>query len=731
MDHDSKPHWGADLQQFDLHQTRALLSAASAALRGGTFSELAARVAAEVRSALQCDGAALYERSTVDGSLALRYSEGSDAADSGDASVLGMLARAGAKPLACVVDGRSYVAVAVRSGTRVYGVMTATTTVPSGFGESDLRLVRAIAAILAGALRAERRIDLARSVSERSRTVFAQNPNPMMIFDAATLRFLDVNQSAVDVYGYTREQWRGMTPYDLRPPETSAGFSNVLDVLTRTGSSSNDARHRKADGSPLDAHLSVVGSERNGRKVFIVTVQDMTERNEALASSRRSEERLALTQRQFEHSALHDRLTGLPNRVLLHERLAAAIEHARVTGGMAAVLFIDVDEFKHVNDTLGHSAGDVLLREIGERLRSNTRHVDCIARVGGDEFIAVLGDIRDVDDVTAIARQLGDVIAEPLRLADREVASTCSIGVAMYPRDGDHADALIRNADTAMYRAKRDGRATARYFTPEMHDETQRRRQVEAQLGKALRDESFALVYQPIYDLAGSLAGSEALIRWPQSDGSVVQPNDFIPFAEQSGLIVPIGAWVLRTACRQNAAWNRSGRAVQVSVNVSAKQLADPHFLRTVQAALAESGMSPALLELELTETAMGTNIDRNAAVVRELRALGVRIAIDDFGTGYNSLSTLRSYAIDTLKLDRCFITEIAGSPVDRAIASAAIAAAHSLGARVVAEGIETAEQRAALIGLNCDCGQGFLFSKPLSPERFAELLIVERLVAA
>ncbi|HZX68215.1 MAG TPA: GGDEF domain-containing phosphodiesterase, partial [Candidatus Elarobacter sp.] len=313
----------------------------------------------------------------------------------------------------------------------------------------------------------------------------------------------------------------------------------------------------------------------------------------------------------------------------------------------------------------------------------------------------------------------------------RDVVATCCIGIAMFPQDGADAETLIRNADTAMYRAKRDGRATVRFFTPEMHDEAAHRMHLEEQLRKALHEGTFTLAYQPIYELGGVLKGGEALIRWPRADGSVVQPNDFIPYAEESGLIVPIGAWVLRTACAQNAAWNRTGRPLQVSVNVSGKQIADPHFVRTVRSALLESGLSPELLEIELTETVMSANVERNAAVVRELRSIGVCIAIDDFGTGYNSLATLRSYEIDTLKLDMCFVTDIVENAVDRAIAAAVITAAHSLGARVVAEGIETPGQLAALGALHCDCGQGYLFSKPVAAERFTTIVRADHYIAA
>ena len=740
MSHDCEPLLGSiDLHGFDIRQTSALLQTAAAGLQGVPFAEAVPRALRHLRRELRCDLAAYYDFCEQTGALTLRdHARGRASAEplgDGDVQLSETLIAAGSRVnerrSAPELPARTDLAVAVRCGTTTFGVLTATTVAPSGFVPSDHKFIRCFAAILAMSRLAEGRTKLAESLLGRLRQVFQNNPNPMMLVDAATLRYVDVNKAAIAVYGFTREQWLAKTPYDLRAPQHVAELTDEIRTLELSGSCSADSSHRKADGSSLDAHLSIVTTERDGRKVYVVTVQDMTERNQALAHSRRSEETLARAQAHFEYSALHDRLTGLPNRVLLHRRLKEAIERARAEGLMAAVLYIDVDEFKNVNDTMGHSAGDVLLREMGDRLRSHTRQVDCIARMGGDEFIAVVTEIGAADDVAAIARNLGRVAAEPIVLASREVVATCSIGIAMYPRDGADAETLIRNADTAMYRAKRDGRATSRFFTLEMHDEAEHRIHLEERLRSGLRDGAFTLAYQPIYEIGGALQGSEALIRWPQADGTVVQPNDFIPYAEESGLIVPIGAWVLRTACVQNAMWNRGGRRLRVSVNVSGKQIADPHFVRIVDAALRESGLAPDLLELELTETVMSANIERNAAVVKELRAIGVRFAVDDFGTGYNSLATLRSYEVDTLKLDRCFVTEIAQSQVDRAIAAAVITAAHSLGARVVAEGIETAEQLAALAVLHCDCAQGYLFSKPVSAELFEQIVRSDRPLAA
>jgi len=574
----------------------------------------------------------------------------------------------------------------------------------------------AFAEAVASTLRAARSKRAAQIPFLQGRYAFEHNPNPMLLLEAATLRYVDVNQAAIDLYGYTREQFLTKGPYDLREAGHIGDLADALGQFDRDASNTIDTVHLRADGSRLDVHLTVVTVEHGDDRVYIVTVQDMTERNEALSRALRSEAQLA-------HDTLHDRLTGLPNRTLLNERLTAAIERARERGHMAAVLFIDIDEFKTVNDTMGHSVGDALLKEIAYRLRSNARQVDCLARMGGDEFIAGLGDINDIAHVDEVARHLAHVTAEPVRIAGGEFKTTCSIGIAMFPRDGDDAETLIRNADTAMYQAKRDGRATACFFAPAMHHTAEQRLRLQGRLQKALEESAFELAYQPIYAMDGALRSSEALIRWPQPDGTVVQPSAFIAYAEESGLIVPIGAWVLRSACRQSAEWSRASWPLRVSVNVSGKQLADPDFVRTVRQALADASVPPQLLELELTESVMTVNIERTAAVVRELHDLGVRIAIDDFGTGYNSLATLRSYVVDTLKLDRCFVVDIATSTVDQAIASAVIAAAHGLGAKVVAEGVETAAQSAVLTALKCDAVQGFLFAKPMSAARFGELL--------
>jgi diguanylate cyclase (GGDEF)-like protein/PAS domain S-box-containing protein len=698
----------------------ALLRVSRAALSGAAGDAVVHEALEQLLRVTSCDVAAFYAASKADRTLVLGEQRRAGAMEALPA-IHPHLAHAFGS--AGVVESRTDDAagarcdraVAVRAGSTVYGVLAAASagaaTAPPG-----RRFLAELADVLALSLRAHRRKLIADLLFKRSRYVFDHNPNPMMIMDAATHRFIDVNQTAIDTYGYSHEQWLTMTPYDLRPPDRRADFATKIDVLGGNAPTVIDTFHWRADGSRLDVHLTSMTVERDGVSVHMITVQDVTARNAALTRALRSETSLA-------YAAVHDRLTGLPNRSLLYERLTAALAGAREHGRKVAVLFIDVDGFKNVNDTMGHAAGDALLKTLANRLRSHTRQADCVARMGGDEFIAVLDDIEGLRRVEEIARDLLHLTAQPISRGNDEFAVTCSIGIAMFPGDGDDAEALIRNADTAMYQAKRDGRATACSFTPAMHHAAERRLRLDARLRKALDTGGFTLDYQPICELNGTLRASEALIRWPQPDGTVIQPNDFIPYAEESGLIVPIGAWALRSACYRNAAWGRVAPPLRVTVNVSARQLADPRFVQTVRDALNDSGLRPNLLELELTETAMSANIGLAAAVVRELRELGVRIAVDDFGTGYNSLATLRSFVIDTLKLDICFVTDIATSAIDQAIASAVITGVHRLGVSVVAEGVETVEQRAMLAALHCDGAQGFLFGRPMSAELFGTLL--------
>ena len=422
----------------------------------------------------------------------------------------------------------------------------------------------------------------------------------------------------------------------------------------------------------------------------------------------------------LESSARRDVLTGLANRTQLHESLSTVCSVAE-GDSKAAVLFLGLDGFKQVNDTFGHATGDFVLQEAAMRLRNVTRATDLVARSGGDEFAIVLDDATPADAAAAACRII-NAFDVPLRVGVRDISVGVTIGIACYSQDGTDTDSLLRNAGTAMYQAKRSDRGAFRFFEESMHVAALRRFGVEAGLRLALTRRELVVHYQPVVTIDGRLIGSEALVRWPRN-GLMFSAADFIPVAEETGLIGQLDAFVLTEACRQNAFWQRHGQRVRVAVNVSAYSIARPDFTDSVRAALRESGLDPNLLELEITESALQADIFRTAAKVAEIRALGVGIALDDFGTGYNSLSVLRTCGFDTLKLDRSFVSDIVTNEADTIIADAVIVAAHRLGARVVAEGVETEQQRVALADLNCDDAQGYLFGAALRPADFEALL--------
>ena len=436
-------------------------------------------------------------------------------------------------------------------------------------------------------------------------------------------------------------------------------------------------------------------------------------------------EEVARAKDALSHMAHHDALTGLPNRALLAERLTLAIGQARRAGARLAVLFLDLDRFKIINDSLGHAVGDTVLGLVAERLRLAVRATDMASRQGGDEFVVLLGDVADERAVAELCDKLCLAIRLPYALGGQQVYLGVTIGVAMYPGDGDDAATLIGNADVAMYHAKRVGGGGHRFFQPEMNARAVERQRIEADLHRALREGQFVLHYQPKVALAsGAITGAEALLRWCHPQLGWVAPALFIPVAEQCGLIVQIGQWVLAEACRQAAQWRSDGYAFGVvAVNISALEFLRPEFVDGVRAALAASGLAPAGLELELTEGVLMGDAPAGAAVLHRLKALGLSLALDDFGTGFSSLSYLTQFPIDVLKIDQSFVREIgAGSP-QGVIVGAVIAMGASLGQGVVAEGIETAAQLAFLRARGCDEGQGFLLSRALTAAHFGDLL--------
>ena len=430
-------------------------------------------------------------------------------------------------------------------------------------------------------------------------------------------------------------------------------------------------------------------------------------------------------EKQLEYGANYDTLTGLANRSLLSDRLRQASANAARKGKMVGVLLQDLDNFKIINDSLGHEAGDVLLKAAAERMRAAVRESDTVARFGGDEFVIVLPDVDSAEDVMKVASKLLADLARPFTIEHQQVYVSASIGICMYPRDGEAEATLLKNVDLAMYRAKREGRNTARFFTEQLNAHNRERQKLEAALHGALETGQFELHYQPKVDYpSGVVTGIEALVRWKHPTLGVIEPASFIPLAEETGLIVPLGEWVIQAACRQNRALQDAGGApLVVAVNLSARQLHPESLVRTVDAALQASGLAPRYLELELTETAIMHDAVNAIGILSELKALGVRLSLDDFGTGYSSLDYLRRFPFDSIKIDRSFIVGVAEHENDRAIVKTIIALASNLNMNVIAEGVEQRGQAEFLMQHACTEMQGFLFARALPPAQLATLL--------
>jgi len=435
-------------------------------------------------------------------------------------------------------------------------------------------------------------------------------------------------------------------------------------------------------------------------------------------------ERLAQEGR-IRHQAYHDTLTGLPNRASFTEHLDEALRRARRAQRQLALMFVDLDQFKRVNDSLGHEAGDRLLRVIAGRIQGCVRETDLLFRMGGDEFTVILEDVRGPEEVAMVAQRVIEAARDPLQLLHHELSVSVSVGIAMYPRDDAGGGRLVKSADTAMYRAKELGRNRFLFFAPEMNERVESQLVMEAALRRALKNGEFRLHYQPRVSAAtGKVTGVEALLRWARPESDLVEPARFIPALEETGLIVPVGAWVLAEACRQAADWQRAGLGpLRVSVNLSSRQFRSDTLAGTVSGALQASGLAAQLLEVELTESLLVENTEQAMEVMGRLKAIGVAISIDDFGTGYSSLGYLKRFPIDSLKIDRAFVRDLATSRKDAAIVEAIAALARSLGLGLVAEGVEEPFQAEFLRTLHCTELQGYLFGRPVPPEGIAEFL--------
>src|SRR5690606_23263396 len=528
-------------------------------------------------------------------------------------------------------------------------------------------------------------------------------------------RFIYANPQICEMLGYTEQELLALTVRQITHPDDVALTDEYANRL-RSGvirSFKVEKRYVRKDGLPLWVSLTIAAKrDASGRALYNISIV------EDISARKRAEERI-------QYLATHDGLTGLPNRAMFTQLLGLAIESGKRYGRSFAVLFIDLDRFKVINDTLGHEAGDVLLREMSARLRDCLRASDVVARLGGDEFVALLHDVPDVAAVEAIARQILATATKPVAILGQECRVTASIGASIYPRDGRDEQTLMKNADMAMYAAKEEGKNNCQFWSPSMRAQSLERLSVESGLRAALERDELKLHYQAQVQLGtGRITGVEALCRWHSPELGEVSPAQFIPVAEETGLIVPLGRWVLREACRQNAAWQRQGLPpVCVSVNLSMRQLNDEGLVADVAAALEESGLPAHLLELEVTESMIMHNGERAVNVLSAIKKLGVRLAIDDFGTGYSSLAQLRRFPIDTLKVDRSFIRRVPEDAEDRAIAEAIIAMGRTLNLTIVAEGVETPEQQAFLEARACDEMQGYHFSTPVEPDRFAALL--------
>ena len=431
------------------------------------------------------------------------------------------------------------------------------------------------------------------------------------------------------------------------------------------------------------------------------------------------------TEQQINYMATHDALTGLPNRLMFNQLLNQAIRSAQRHKRQLAVFFIDLDRFKTINDSLGHEAGDRLLKEIARRFKRSLRADDVIGRLGGDEFVILTEEVDELSQIANVAHKILSTAIKPMFLLGEECRITASIGISIYPRDGADEQTLMKNADIAMYFAKEEGKNNYQFYSKDIQSQSNKRFSMETNLRRALERNELSLEYQAKVDFkTGMITGVEALLRWQNPSLGSVTPTQFIPVAEETGLIVPIGRWVMKTACAQNVAWQRQGLPpVCMAVNLSLRQLMDDNLLEDIKAALDDSGMAPNLWELEITESMVMHNPARLIEVLTDIKKMGVRLAIDDFGTGYSSLAQLKHFPIDTLKVDRSFIRNLAQDSENQAITEAIITMGKTLSLTVVAEGVETQEQKDFLRDHICDEMQGFYFSKPVTPDKFADLL--------
>ncbi len=525
---------------------------------------------------------------------------------------------------------------------------------------------------------------------------------------------LRVNPGFTQITGYESSEVVGRKPSILKSHHHDDDFYRHLeDTIRDEGKWQGEIWNRRKNGEIYPQLLTIVPLTKGGEVVrYIGIYTDICGFVHANSDSMRNR-------------AYYDSLTGLPNRMLLYDRLTFMLNLARRRNGILGVLHLDLNRFKTINDTLGYALGDQLLHQVALRLKSCTREVDSVFRLGDDEFAILLEDILHPKDAARVAKRILSSCSSPYLIGEKELFITVSLGVSLFPSDGEEFEQLLKNAETAMLRAKEIGISNYQHYMPSMNTQALEQLALEHNLQKALVDNQFLVYYQPIVDLASrKIVGAEALIRWKHPDLGMVSPAQFIPLAEESGLIIPIGEWVLDTACRRMRRWQESaGRPLIVSVNLSARQFQQQDLIEMIERVLRESRFDPHDLKFEITESVGMKKPEQTIATLRKLREKGILFAIDDFGTGYSSLSYLKQFPIDTIKIDRSFVMEMQAGSNDEAIVDAIIALAHSLDLIVVAEGVETAEQAEYLQRKGCEQVQGFYFSKPVSAEEFEDLL--------
>ena len=622
----------------------------------------------------------------------------------------------------CTGDGRSIRVVSTACALRI------------GSGRCVLLRLRLDGHAHSGFVELNQRVEsLRREVSERRRTEVSLRESEarmrailetaaegiLTFFEDGTVE--SMNRAAESISGFAARDLVGSHIGPFLSPSFPGGslvdliasfeqVSNGEDVPTDGLTMEIRARHRDGTVFPMDFSLASI--DFGGRRLFVGVMRDIRER-------KRLEEKLL-------HQATHDPLTDIPNRLLLEDRLSQAIEACHRRGERLAVLFIDLDRFKFVNDSLGHEFGDMLLRGFTERLATECRAEDTLARIGGDEFVWLISGIGGEDVARMLASRVLAVTELPFRFGDHEVVVSASVGISLYPRDGRDAQTLLSRADAAMYAAKQGGKNAYRLFASEMGETASKRLEIEARLRKAIEQGQFHLQYQPQISLStGLFRGVEALVRWNDPTLGMVQPADFIPLAEESGLIVPLGDWVLEESCRQAARWRDAGIGdLRMAVNISPRQFDQPDLVGAVASVLERTGLEPEMLEIELTEGTLMTDVSANIRKLAALKECGVQIAIDDFGTGYSSLAYLQRFAIDCLKIDRSFVRDFDRESADATLVRAIIGLAHNLGLRVVAEGVERESQLALLRREGCDEAQGFLLGRPADADEVEGILL-------